>query len=214
MGYNVYSKAPNEGKSQWYHWLINNAFLIYISTQRFWPFWPWLNLFDLMYFYFCMFSLFLWCAGRKSGTSGKVCGEGKYYFGSGESFQHSICPETSSFCDKQDKTLLMFFSCPGQLNRWPCHSLSEWVRSLLIHNDYNDYIDYNDYYDYSDYNNYNDYRDSNLDLDLDWERFSDLVAQLTITDYYWLIFKQSVNQQWQGQPLSFPGQLKNATNRL
>ena len=20
-----------------------------------------------------------------------------------------------------------FFSCPGQLNRWPCHSLSEWV---------------------------------------------------------------------------------------
>ena len=24
------------------------------------------------------------------------------------------------------------FSCPGQLNRWPCHSLSKWVRSLLI----------------------------------------------------------------------------------
>ena len=48
--------------------------------------------------------------------------------------------------------------------------------------DYKDYNDYNDYSDYNDYNNYNDYRDSNLDLDLDWERFSDLVTQLTITD--------------------------------
>ena len=28
--------------------------------------------------------------------------------------------------------------------------------------------------DYSDYNDYNDYRDR--DLDLDWERFSELVA--------------------------------------
>ena len=26
------------------------------------------------------------------------------------------------------------------------------------------------------YNNYNDYRDSDLDLDLDWERFSELVT--------------------------------------
>ena len=110
MGYMVYSKAPNEGKLQWYHllWLINNAFS-YTYLPNVSGRWPWLNLLDLMYFYFCMFSLFLWCAGRKSGTSGKVCGEGKYYFGSGESFQHSICPETSSFCDKQDKTLLMFF---------------------------------------------------------------------------------------------------------
>ena len=34
-------------------------------------------------------------------------------------------------------------------------------------------------------NDYNDYKDSDLDLDLDWERFSGLVtlmAQLTITD--------------------------------
>ena len=31
-------------------------------------------------------------------------------------------------------------------------------------------------------NNYNDYRDSDSDLDLDWERFSDLVTQLTTID--------------------------------
>ena len=24
------------------------------------------------------------------------------------------------------------FSCPGQLNRWPCHSLSQWVTHHLI----------------------------------------------------------------------------------
>ena len=42
------------------------------------------------------------------------------------------------------------------------------------------WLDYNDYNDYSDYNDYNNYRNS--DLDLDWERFSDLVTQLTITD--------------------------------
>ena len=23
--------------------------------------------------------------------------------------------------------VLLIFSCPGQLNRWPCHSVSEWV---------------------------------------------------------------------------------------
>ena len=53
--------------------------------------------------------------------------------------------------------------------------------------------DYHGYYnDYNDYNNcqciqiievqynYNDYRDR--DLDLDWERFSDLVTQLTTID--------------------------------
>ena len=40
--------------------------------------------------------------------------------------------------------------------------------------------DYKYYNDCNDYNDYNDYRDS--DLDLDWERFSDLVTQLTITD--------------------------------
>ena len=36
-----------------------------------------------------------------------------------------------------------------------------------------------DYSYYNDCNNYNDYRDSDLDLDLDWDRFSELV---TITD--------------------------------
>ena len=60
--------------------------------------------------------------------------------------------------------------------------------SLLFLYDYNDYNGYNyckyySYYSvYNDYNNCNDYRDSDLDLDLDWERFSDLVTQLTITD--------------------------------
>ena len=42
--------------------------------------------------------------------------------------------------------------------------------------DYKDYNDYNDYSDYNDYNNYNEYRYSYLDLDLDWERFSELVT--------------------------------------
>ena len=35
---------------------------------------------------------------------------------------------------------------------------------------------------YNHYSGYNDYRDSDLDLYLDWERFSDLVTRLTITD--------------------------------
>ena len=42
-------------------------------------------------------------------------------------------------------------------------------------NDFNDYNDYNDYYDYYNQNDYNDYRDSDINLDLDWERFCDLV---------------------------------------
>ena len=29
---------------------------------------------------------------------------------------------------------------------------------------------------YNDYNNYDDYRDSNLDLELDWGRFSEIVT--------------------------------------
>ena len=33
-----------------------------------------------------------------------------------------------------------------------------------------------DYSDYNDYNHYNDCRDSDLDLDLDWERLSELVT--------------------------------------
>ena len=33
------------------------------------------------------------------------------------------------------------------------------------------YNNYNDYNDCNDYNDYNDYSDSDLDLDLDWERF-------------------------------------------
>ena len=60
------------------------------------------------------------------------------------------------------------------------------VNDYNDYNDYNeynnckDYKDYNDYIDYNDYSDYNDYRDS--DLDLDWERFSDIVTELTITD--------------------------------
>ena len=44
--------------------------------------------------------------------------------------------------------------------------LSQWVTHLLIL----------DYKDYNDYNDFNDYKDSDLDLDLDWERFSELVT--------------------------------------
>ena len=64
---------------------------------------------------------------------------------------------------------------------------SEHCRAVIDndYNEYNDYNDYNDCNDYNDYNGYNDYRDSDLNLDLDWERFSesvpDLVTQLTIT---------------------------------
>ena len=60
---------------------------------------------------------------------------------------------------------------------WLLQSLSEWrLDDCNYHNNHNDYNDYNYYDDYNDYNNYNDFRDSNLDLDLDWERFSDLVT--------------------------------------
>ena len=41
----------------------------------------------------------------------------------------------------------------------------------------NDYKYYNDYSDYNDNNNYYDWRDSDLDLYLDGERFSELVTQ-------------------------------------
>ena len=42
------------------------------------------------------------------------------------------------------------------------------------------YNDYNHYNHYNHYSDYKDYRGSDLDLDL--ERFSELVTQLTITD--------------------------------
>ena len=45
--------------------------------------------------------------------------------------------------------------------------------------------------DYNDYNGYNDYRDS--DLDLDGERFSELVTHLTITDKL-RIFNHDINE--------------------
>ena len=49
------------------------------------------------------------------------------------------------------------------------------MKSVCSLSDYNDCNDCNDYNDYHDYNHY---RDSDLDL----ERFSDLMTQLTITD--------------------------------
>ena len=49
-------------------------------------------------------------------------------------------------------TFVSFFSCPAQLNRWPCHSLSEWVRSLLISEHYNHYNHYNHHNHYNHYN--------------------------------------------------------------
>ena len=36
--------------------------------------------------------------------------------------------------------------------------------------------DFSDFSDNSDYSNYNEYRDSDLEFDLDWERFSELVT--------------------------------------
>ena len=56
-------------------------------------------------------------------------------------------------------------------------TMTMYVVKVIDNNDYNDY-----YNNYNDYNNNNDYRDSALDLDLDWERFSELETQLTITD--------------------------------
>ena len=62
------------------------------------------------------------------------------------------------------------------------HSLSESViESVLILVSSEHYNDYNDYNDNNDNNNYDDYRDSDWDLDLDWERFSDLVTVTTFT---------------------------------
>ena len=52
-------------------------------------------------------------------------------------------------------------------------------QSLGVSNDYNDYNRYNyqnDYDDYNDYNEHSDYRDRDSDLDLDWERFSELMT--------------------------------------
>ena len=50
------------------------------------------------------------------------------------------------------------------------------------YNDYSDSNHYNHYDHYNHYNHYNEYRDSDLDLDSDWERFSELVTHLTFTD--------------------------------
>ena len=50
-------------------------------------------------------------------------------------------------------------------------TMTMYVVKVIDNNDYNDY-----YNNYNDYNNNNDYRDSALDLDLDWERFSELVT--------------------------------------
>ena len=45
---------------------------------------------------------------------------------------------------------------------------------------YSDYNDYNDHNDYSDYNDYNDYKNciDYSDLDLDWERWLQLLQRL------------------------------------
>ena len=50
-------------------------------------------------------------------------------------------------------------------------TMTMYVVKVIDNNDYNDY-----YNNYNDYNNNNDYGDSALDLDLDWERFSELVT--------------------------------------
>ena len=48
---------------------------------------------------------------------------------------------------------------------------------------------------YNDYNNYNDYRDS--ELDLDWERFSDLVTLLLTNCKTWIMTLRSSDLQWE-----------------
>ena len=76
----------------------------------------------------------------------------------------------------------MTLSLTNWLTDQPNNWLTDWL--LISDNDYTDYNNYNDYNDYNGYNDYNDYRNSDLDLDLDWERFSDLVTvtQFTIID--------------------------------
>ena len=76
--------------------------------------------------------------------------------------------------------------------------------------DYKDYNDYNDYSDYNDYNNYNEYRYSYLDLDLDWERFSELVTFNDTVDYNLQIEKLEsihwglgINREWPWQHSHF-----------
>ena len=57
--------------------------------------------------------------------------------------------------------LCSIFSCSGQLNNWHCLSLG--LSQLTIRA-------------YNHYNHYNHCRDSDLDLDLDWELFSEIVT--------------------------------------
>ena len=52
-------------------------------------------------------------------------------------------------------------------------SLTNWLTNWLT---FDVSVEYNDYNDYYDNNDFNDYRDSDLDLDLDWVRFSELVT--------------------------------------
>ena len=59
-------------------------------------------------------------------------------------------------------------------------SLTHWYHIFVCY-------DYNDYNDDNDYNDYNYYKDS--DLDLDWERFSELVIKSDTINYYWQIAK-------------------------
>ena len=91
------------------------------------------------------------------------------------------CPDGSD--DHHSDHDHFVFSCLGHLNNWHCLSVGRLEpTNYNNYNNYNDYNDFNDYNNYNGYNDYNVYRNSVLDLDLDWERFSDFVTQLTITD--------------------------------
>ena len=76
------------------------------------------------------------------------------------------------FLDVQDSSIgdLVTHSLTNRLTNWILISDNDYNN----YNDYDEYNDYNDYNDANDYSDYNDYRDS--DLDLDWERFSELVT--------------------------------------
>ena len=72
------------------------------------------------------------------------------------SLQQHCCAQIKCHSWKEKRLsadLANFFSCPGQLNRWPCQSLIKWVSEwhflILYYTKYNDYNDFNDYNDYN-----------------------------------------------------------------
>ena len=73
-------------------------------------------------------------------------------------------------CDYAQKRRIWRENCKYAFDEnFHCHFCSRRKAAKFCH-------PVHDYIDYDDYNNYNVYRDSDLDLDLDWERYSELVT--------------------------------------